>query len=95
LNYLADLAQQIRREVPAALVPNDADDLFVLYAVLARAKGAAVTVEDVHDAWVAWMTLRGERHESMRAFAELPADIRAEDEPFTAAIRHVAKTMQP
>lgn len=61
--------------------------LFLIYAVFARAKGQAVSREDVHDAWVTWMAAEGESHESMRAFGELEPSVQAEDNPFVAAIR--------
>ncbi len=88
MNYLEQLAQRIRDEVPAEALPDeDTDLLFLIYAVLARAKGEAVTAADVHDAWVAWITSRGEHHESMREFDQLKGDVKAEDSPFVAAIR--------
>lgn len=87
MNYLEDIAERVRAGVPDDLVPDDADALFLMYAVLARAKGTATTREDVHDAWTAWMLTRGEQHSSMRPYSELPADTRGEDEPFVEAIR--------
>ena len=50
-----------------------------------------VTREDVHNAWVAWMTGNGENHESMVPFAKLPTDTQAEDSPLVVAIRTVAR----
>lgn len=91
MNYLAALAARIRAGVDPELVPPASDDLFLLYAVLARAKGRAVTAEDVHDAWVAWATGRGDRHDALRPFAELEPDVRRLDEPFVAAIRAAAE----
>lgn len=87
MSYLRDIADRIRSTVPRELVPDDADDLFLIYAVLGKAKGAAVTGRDVHDAWTAWMEMRGEDHESMVPFESLPASVRAEDSPFVVAIR--------
>ena len=88
MNYLEELAERIRAEVPADALPDeDTRELFLIYAVLARAKGTAVTAADVHDAWVAWMTSRGEQHESMREFDKLEGDVKAEDSPFVLAIR--------
>ncbi len=88
MNYLQQLAERIRAEVPEdALPPKDTRLLFLMYAVLARAKGTSVTAADVHDAWVAWMTSRGEAHESMEKFGELERDVQAEDNPFVGAIR--------
>jgi hypothetical protein len=91
VTYLDNLADEIRREVPAGALPADeTSDLFRLYALLLLAKGEAVTRQDVHNAWVAWMSSRGEHHESMRPFAELPQSTQAEDSPFVLAIRRVA-----
>ncbi len=90
MSYLRDLAEEIRSELPHKLVPDDADDLFLVYAVLVLVKGKDVTAEDVHNAWVAWMEIRGEHHESMMRFADLARGVRAEDDPFVTAIRTVA-----
>jgi hypothetical protein len=92
VTYLDRLAAQIRDRVPAGTgVPPDADDLFRLYAVLLRAKGASVTDEDVHDAWVAWTTMRGgAEHPAVVPFDELPAGTRDADAPFAEAIRRAA-----
>jgi hypothetical protein len=89
--YLDVLADEIRREVPVDALPDDnTDDLFRSYAVLLLAKGEEVSRQDVHNAWVAWMSARGEEHESMRPFEQLPDDTKAEDSPFVLAIRRVA-----
>ena len=73
---------------------EDTSDLFLAYAVLLLAKGEAVTREDVHNSWVAWMESKGEEHESMVPFAELPLGTQGEDSPFVLAIRSVARTLQ-
>lgn len=91
MTYLEALAAVIRSEVPEDLVPPDSDSLFVIYAVLARAKPDGVTAQDVHDAWVAWMAGRGEAHASMVPFEDLPADVKAEDAPFVDAINAVQR----
>lgn len=90
MNYLEETADRIQQLVPADLLPPDSEALLLMYAVLARAKGTATTSEDVHDAWTAWMLMRGKRHRSIRAFDDLPAAVRAEDEPFAQAIRQAA-----
>ena len=89
-NYLSDLATEIRGEVDDSLVPDNADQLFILYAVLARAKGTAVTETDVHDAWVAWVTMRGDEHENARPFEDLDRATQREDAPFVDAIKRVS-----
>jgi len=92
VNYLAQDAERIKRALLAGVeVPEDSDDLFLLYAVLLRAKGAAITTADVHDAWSAWMIRRDPEHDAIKPFAELARDVRVEDEPFTEAIRACAR----
>lgn len=91
MSYVAKLADEIRAEVRDDLLPaEDADLLFLMYALLLLSKGTAVTREDVHDAWVAWMTHLGKEHESLVPFDDLPASTKAEDDPFVQAIRRVA-----
>ena len=79
---------------PSALPDDDTSNLFLLYAVLLLAKGDAVTHEDVHNAWVAWMGSKGEEHESMVPFTELPPGTQGEDSPFVLAIRSVARKLK-
>jgi len=90
MSYLRRVADEIRAQLPRKAVPADSEDLFLVYALLALVKGDSVTAEDVHNAWVAWMEMRKETHESMVPFGELPRIIRAEDDPFVTAIRAVA-----
>jgi len=91
VSYISDVADEIRSEVPADLLPaENVDLLFLTYAVLLLAKGTDVSREDVHNAWAAWMTFKGEDHESLVPFRELSSDTRAEDDPFVQAIRRVA-----
>jgi hypothetical protein len=91
MTYLDELAREIRARLAEGVAPSDSESLFLIYAVLARAKGEQVTPEDVHDAWVAWMAIRGEEHESMVPFDELPSDVRSEDLPFVDAIKAIAR----
>ena len=92
MTYLDALADEIRAAVPPDLVPDDdVTELFRVYAVLLLAKGDAVTGSDVHNAWVAWMLGRGERHPSLVPFADLNRPTQAEDRPFVLAIRAVAR----
>ena len=92
MTYLEPLADQIRRAVPGDVLPDDdTSGLFLIYAVLLLAKGEGVTGEDVHNAWVAWMTVEGRDHPSMVPFAELPSKTKAEDSPFVIAIRAAAR----
>ncbi len=64
--------------------------LYRLYAVLALAKGAAVTNEDVHNAWSAWACEDNDTHRSLIPFYELEPRVQQLDEPYTKAIHRVA-----
>jgi hypothetical protein len=66
----------------SALDKEDVRELFRYYAVLLRAKGSAVTNEDIHDTWAAWMAGRDTKHRALRPYAELDAKTRAEDVPY-------------
>lgn len=91
MSYLDADARLIRSLLPAeAAPPDDAAELFVLYAVLLRVKGEGVSAEDVHDAWSAWMSTRDPDHPALVPFADLPLSTRAADEPYAVAIRAAA-----
>ncbi len=95
MTYLDSVAADIRNAVQADALPEgDTTGLFRSYAVLLLAKGGAVTGEDVHNAWVAWMASKGEDHESMVPFNQLPTETQAEDSPFVEAIRSVARSSE-
>ncbi|MET0789617.1 MAG: hypothetical protein ABWY33_10280 [Cellulomonas sp.] len=95
MTYLEELADAIRAHLPGGThVPAGAEPLFLAYAVLLRAKGEAVTASDVHDAWVAWMLPHDADHEALRPYAELPAEVRALDEPFLRAIVAAARSVR-
>jgi hypothetical protein len=95
MTYLDKLASEIERQVPDELLPNeDTASLFRLYALLALAKGQAVSEVDVHNAWVAWMQERDPAHRSIKPFTELDAETQAADEPFVRAIRAVAERLE-
>jgi hypothetical protein len=91
MNYLDRIAAAIKQQVSSEKLPDeDTAALFRLYAVLALAKGSQVTLEDVHNAWSAWMIERDPGHESIRPLAELSPEVQREDEPYLNAIRVVA-----
>lgn len=91
MNYIDRVAEAIRREVSPEKVPDeDTIPLFRLYAVLALVKGIDVTLEDVHNAWSAWMLGCDPNHRSIKPFAELSPEVQWEDEPYAEAIRTVA-----
>ena len=94
MNYIFDIAQRIRREVPQEVLPDeDTDLLFLMYAVLVLTVGEDVRAEDVHDAWSAWMTYRDPSHESIKPFAQLSPETKETDQPFVEAIRKIASQL--
>ena len=91
MNYLSEIAERIRREVPQEVLPEgDTDLLFLMYAVLALTVGQDVRAEDVHDTWSAWMTYRDPSHQSIKPFAQLDPETKKTDQPFVDAIKKVA-----
>ncbi|MEV1077289.1 hypothetical protein AB0I98_03395 [Streptomyces sp. NPDC050211] len=93
MNYLRADAGLIRELLPPeARPPSDSDGLFLLYAVLMRAKGEQVTAADVHDAWAAWMESRDESHAALVPFEELSPATQDEDLPYVRAIQAAART---
>ncbi|MFS0729625.1 hypothetical protein ABC270_06020 [Curtobacterium sp. 1P10AnD] len=90
--YLKRDADLIRACLPDGVEePDGSEPLFLMYAVLLRAKGVDTTASDVHDAWSAWMIGVDPDHESIRPFSELDAETRGEDGPFLVAIRRAAQ----
>ncbi|MCN9240864.1 hypothetical protein NGF19_08665 [Streptomyces sp. RY43-2] len=92
MTYLRDDARLIRSHLPTyACPPEDADALFLLYAVLMRVKGVQVTETDVHDAWAAWMETRNPRHPALVPFELLDEPTQRADMPYVQAIRSAAR----
>ncbi len=92
--YLDDIAATIRTHIPESRMPKgDAEELLLIYAVLARAKGVSVTQSDIHDAWSAWMSGRNDQHESLVEYEKLAEDVREEDAVFAAAIQRAAEQL--
>lgn len=90
--YLDALADAIRNAIPEDVHPHeDSGALFRLYAVLARAKGAAVTRSDVHDAWSAWMAEREPKHSSLVQYGDLGEAAREETKILVRAIQDAAE----
>lgn len=89
--YIALDADLIRDHVQSDITPPDSEMLFLIYAVLLRAKGRDTTAEDVHDAWSAWKFGTAGLHDSLRPFGELSQELRDQDTPFVDAIKRVAE----
>ncbi len=93
--YLEKIAERIRFHIPADRMPDEnTKDLLLLYAVLLRAKGPDVTESDIHDAWSAWIATRGEDHESLVTYEDLPPEVRDQDSVFASAVRKAALELQ-
>lgn len=91
MSYLDDLASLVKDALPSQVgIPEDSDQLFVLYALLVRVRGEATTDRDVHDAWSAWMTTKDPGHEALVPFEQLSPEAQRQDTPFAEAIRVVA-----
>jgi hypothetical protein len=96
MNYIDQLAQNIYRlaESPNAAPMTDYDrPLYRMYALLALAKGEAVTRKDVHDAWSAWCANDRPDHRSLVTFDQLSEEVQAMDQPYVDAIHEVARQM--
>ena len=92
MSYVDELARAIRSAVSPEYLPDgDTTPLFRIYAVLAMAKGEHVLLEDVHDAWAAWMSEQDAGHRSLKPLDKLPNGVRESDRPFLEAIRAVAR----
>lgn len=92
--YLDDLAAQIRAHIPEDRMPEgDADDLLRAYAVLLRAKGAQVTLSDIHDAWSVWIANRDPEHASLVSYENLPEEVQEQDRVFATAVRRAAEEL--
>jgi hypothetical protein len=91
-SYLSEDADLIRSELPEGVQPPEGSDgLFILYAVLMRAKGENVTPSDVHDAWAAWISGAEGQHKSLVPFESLDPKTQQEDHPYVEAIHRAAR----
>jgi hypothetical protein len=97
VTYLDDISAAIRHELPADLLPDEphVERLLRCYAVLIRAKGDGVTIEDVHDAWAAWMLDVDPQHSAIRPFDQLDPQTQQQDLPFLRALHRVASELRP
>ena len=94
MSYLDDVAEIIRAELGERPDDASAPELLRLYAVLLLAKRETVSVEDVHNAWVAWMQNHQPANEDIRPFGELDHATQQADEPFVAAIQRAARSLR-
>lgn len=90
--YLANEARLIRSLLPDGTRPPEfSDSLFIMYALLMRAKGSAVTPSDVHDAWAAWIYATQEDHHALVPYEDLDSKTREKDLPYVQAIHRASE----
>lgn len=95
MNYIDAVVTKIRSNIPSGVsIPENADSLFDMYALLAIIKGEEVTGEDVHNAWSVWMNQINPHHESLVPYTQLSNEVKAMDEPFVEAIRLVSRSLK-
>lgn len=90
-NYIDELAEDIHNVAKPEGEEWNWQPLYRYYAVLMLAKGESVTDEDVHNAWAAWAANEDPHHRSLIPFHELSSAVQVLDEPYTEAIRNVAR----
>ena len=91
MNYLDATAQRVEHEIALNLRPDErGEDLYRLYGLLVLIKGVDCTLEDVHDAWSAWMTTDQPDHEALVPFEELSREAKEKDRPYLDAIKRAA-----
>ncbi|MDP9410044.1 MAG: hypothetical protein M3P70_05980 [Actinomycetota bacterium] len=95
MNYLDKIAAEIQRTAHPSSTPPDEDlPLYRLYAILLLAKGQDVTLEDVHNAWVAWASDHHPESRHLIPFKELSLPIQRKDQKYVEAIREVAEQLR-
>ncbi len=95
MNYLDKIANEIQRAADPNAVPPDEDlPLYRLYAVLLLAKGTQVTLEDVHNAWVAWASDQESESQYIIPFKELSLSVQRKDQIYVDAIHEVATRLR-
>lgn len=94
MNYLDDVGAKVRGHIDPEVIPDgNVDQLFRLYALLALTVGTRTRGEDVHHAWVVWMSDIDPTHPSLVPFQQLDEITQNGDEPFVQAVREVAQIL--
>jgi hypothetical protein len=88
--YVETAVAAVTRELDAGCDPA----LVRLYTLLALTKGAATTLENVHDAWALWRMETHPDHPSIIPFPELSPEVQELDREYTEAIHRAAKAHQ-
>lgn len=93
--YLDEIANVIRSNLPPDRLPEgDNKQLFLMYAVLVRAKGGTVTCSDVHDIWAAWIAKGDPNHAALVEYNKLSDEVKLEDLVFVEAIKRTSTQMK-
>lgn len=91
MNYIEIIVGKLKDRIGENALPADQpDELLRGYAVLCLTLGQKCSLQDVHDAWSAWMTGIDPEHESIVPFDRLATDVQREDGPYLAAILEVS-----
>jgi hypothetical protein len=91
MNYLESVAKRVQEQIAPNLRPKTRDEeLYRVYALLALVRGRQCTLENVHDAWSAWMTGDQPDHDALVPFNLLSQEAQLKDAPYLAAIQRVA-----
>lgn len=96
-NYIKEIAQMIRAELPPDKRPEDlpdSDQLFNMFALLVKVKGIKVTAVDVHNALSTWATNISLSYAQIVTFDKLSEFERGENYTCLKAIRAVAQRLQ-
>lgn len=80
MNYI----QKVRTNLIARI--NVEEDLLDLYTLLVFTKGAATTLEDVHNAWAIWRNRTNSTHKSLIPFDKLASGVQELDREYAEAI---------
>ena len=91
MNYIDAIAERINAELDSEPLSDEWRPLYRIYAVLALVQGTATTLEDVHDAWSAYMAGVNPDHRSLVPFDRLTPEVQSLDEPYRDAIHMVAR----
>jgi hypothetical protein len=94
-NYFQDAIDAIRAELSETDLPADGgESLLAAYALVLRLRGTAATDEDIHDAWAAWRTCRGDEHTDLVPFRALDEATQHKDRKYAEAVRRAAQALR-
>jgi hypothetical protein len=95
VNYLDSVAARVESELAPTLRPDEgATDLYRFYALLVLVRGERTSLQNVHDAWSAWMAAQKPDHPALIPFAELRMEQQEQDRPYLEAILRVARSQR-